>query len=203
MSHRVSIMLLIVSLFWIDFAAAQRASREAPSWRLSVSEGRVTATIRRTKLGVILDELARHTSVTLSVQASWREHPVTADFAELSLDEAIARLLAGFSYAIIYDSASATQPGADPAHRKGELIVFDQPAGLGAADSPVALAATPDSIMAAAHGQALAPKTPSDWNAAFQHSDTVMRIESLHRSAEKGAATQLDPLLETTERDLG
>ena len=195
MSRRARIILLLVGLFSVGLAAVQRAAWEAPpSWSLSVSEGRVTASIRRTQLGVVLDELVRQTGVRLSVQGSWREHLVTTDFAALPPDQAIARLLAGFFYAITDHSAAATQPGADSAHRKGELIVFDQPPWVGAADSRVAFSVAPQSMMVTAQAQRLTPDTPPEWNAAFKHLETAVRIEALERWAEQGAATPIDPI---------
>ena len=86
------------------------------------------------------------------------------------------------------------QPGADSAHRKGEPIVADQPPGLAVADSRVVLAVAPQATMAARQGHVPEPETPPEWNAAFQHSDTAVRIQALERWAEQGAATPLNPL---------
>ena len=86
------------------------------------------------------------------------------------------------------------QPGADSAHRKGEPIAADQPPALAVADSRVVLAAAPQATMAARQGHVPEPETPPEWNAAFQHSDTAVRIQALERWAEQGAATPIDPI---------
>ena len=86
------------------------------------------------------------------------------------------------------------QPSADSAHRKGELIVVDQPPGVAVAEGRVVLAVAPQATMAARQGHVPEPETPPEWIAAFQHADTAVRIQALERWAEQGAATPIDPI---------
>ena len=59
MAHRVSVVLLLFSLFWIDAADAQRAPRDQRSWLLSVNHGQMTADIDLIPLRLVLQELGR------------------------------------------------------------------------------------------------------------------------------------------------
>ena len=105
MSTAPSVVLLLLSFFWLDPAAAQRASRDSPPWSLSVREGQLSASIDRIPLRRVLEELARQTPLHLSVSEKWRDHPMTAHFRALPLGKALAQLLAGLSYALIYTPA--------------------------------------------------------------------------------------------------
>lgn len=198
MSHRVSIVLLLLSLFWIDAADAQRAPRDSPSRSLSVYEGRLTAHINRIPLRVVLEELARQVPLRLSVSGEWGDHPVTAHFRGLPLDEALARLLAGFSYALTYAPASY---GAGSAATKqiGELMVFAAATATKDSRSREAadLARTPGTAPPQRPDQAQAAvllDTPPEWAAVLQHADKEVRLEALQHWAGQGAATPLDPL---------
>lgn len=119
-------MLLLFAFFWMDLAAVQRAARESSFLRLSVRKDRVTARIRRMPLRIVLEELDRHSALRLSLNGSWREYLITADFSDVLFDEVLQRLLSGLSYAIIYESATAVLlPGESEAKRVGELMVFE------------------------------------------------------------------------------
>jgi len=102
MAHAVSVVLLLLSLFWTDAADAQRAPRHAPLWSLSVGEGQVTAEINRIPLRLVLEELARQVPLRLSLSEQWRDDPVTAHFRALPLNEA----LRGFLRAVSMPSSS-------------------------------------------------------------------------------------------------
>jgi hypothetical protein len=70
----------------------------------------MTADFDRIPLRLVLEELARQLPLRMSLSEAWHDHPVTAHFRGLPLDEALARLLTGLPYGlIIYDPApSAT-----------------------------------------------------------------------------------------------
>ena len=190
MSHRESIILLLLGLFWTHAADAQHAPRHAPSRLLSVSEGQMTADFDRIPLRLVLEELARQLALRLSLSEAWRDHPVTAHFRGLPLDEALARLLTGLPYGlIIYDPApSATHSSATK--QVVELLVsgkaLDASAHFGNEASGVAVDTSPV--------QEATLDVPPDWAAALQHPDRAVRREALQRWAEQGAATPLYPL---------
>lgn len=119
-------MLLFFACFWLDLAAIRGAALESSFLRLSVREDRVTVRIRRVPLRLVLEELARHSTLRLSINGSWREYPITADFSNVSFDQVLQRLLSGLSYAIIYESGTEVLlPGESEAKRVGELMVFE------------------------------------------------------------------------------
>jgi hypothetical protein len=117
--------MLLFALFWTDFSATRRAAHLHPSLSPTVRADRVTARIRRVPLRVVLEELALHSALRLSVNGRWADYPVTADFLALPPDEALQRLLSGLSYAIIYEAAPELLPGDAAAKRVGELLVFE------------------------------------------------------------------------------
>ena len=200
MSNAPSVVLLLLSLFWLDPAAAQRVSRDSPPWSLSVRAGQLSASIDRIPLRRVLEELASQTPLRLSVSEAWRDHPVTAHFRALPFEEAMAQLLAGLSYALVYTPAphgvgfSATPP-------IGDLMVFDaapatQPGLSREAADPARTTGTeplqgPDQAQAQA---AALMDTPPEWTTALQHPDKEVRREALQHWAGQGAATPLDPL---------
>jgi len=192
MSNAVSVVLLLVGLFWIDPAGAQRAPRDSPAWFLSVREGQLTADINRIPLRLVLDELARQVPLRLSVSGGWRDHLVTAHFRALPLGEALARLLAGFSYAIIYAPAP-DGVGSEATRRVVELLVIEKAPRATIAGGSEASAVTSNTT-APGLGQETMLDTTPEWTAALQHPDTAVRVEALQRWAEQGAATPLNPL---------
>jgi hypothetical protein len=193
MSNGVSAVLLLLSLFWIAPAAAQVGSRESPAWVLSVREGRLTADINRIPLRLVLEALARQVPLRVSVSAEWRDHLVTAHFRALALDEAVARLLAGYSYAIIYAPAPHAV-GTAATRQIGELLVFEKaPAARVAGSEPSDLTSHTGTGPGQGQEATLLDTTP-EWTAALRHPDKAVRLEALQRWAAQGAATPLDPL---------
>ena len=197
MSTAPSVVLLLLSFFWLAPAAARR---DSPPWSLSVREGQLSASIDRIPLRRVLEELARQTPLHLSVSEKWRDHPVTAHFRALPLGKALAQLLAGLSYALIYTPAPhgvgspATQPMVD-------LMVFDAaPARQDSRSREAADLASntgTEPPQAPDQGQAQVAAlldTPPEWTAALQHPDKEVRREALQHWAGQGAATPLDPL---------
>ena len=201
MSTAPSVVLLLLSFFWLDPAAAQRASRDSPPWSLSVREGQLSASIERIPLRRVLEELARQTPLHLSVSEKWRDHPVTAHFRALPLGKALAQLLGGLSYALIYTPAPygvgspTTQPMVD-------LMVFDAaPATQDSRSREADLASNTgtEPLQGLDQGQdqdqaAALLDTPPEWTAALQHPDKEVRRDALQQWAGQGAATPLDPL---------
>lgn len=198
MSNAPSVVLLLFSLFWLDPVAAQRASRDAPPWSISVREGQLSASIDRIPLRRVLEELARQTPLRLSMSEAWRDHPVTAHFRALPFEEAMAQLLAGLTYALVYTPAphGGGLPATPPI---GDLMVFDaapatQPAlSREAADLARTTGTEPPQGPDQAQAAALLD-TPPEWAAALHHPDTEVRREALKHWAAQGAATPLDPL---------
>ncbi len=193
MPHRVSIVVLFFSLFWIDLADAKRAPPESPAWFLSVRANQLTADIQRIPLGVVLEDLARQAPLRLSLSHGWRDHLVTGHFRALPLDQALAQLLAGLSYAIIYAPASS---GAGWAGKRSiiELQVFEKvPVGT-ITDGRVASDFTSHAGTGSAHNQETTPETTPEWAAALAYPTAAVRLEALQRWAEQGAATPLNPL---------
>jgi hypothetical protein len=131
MCHRVSVGLLLLSLFWIDAADAQRAPRGATSWLLSVSESQVTADINRIPLRVVLEELARQVPLRFSLSEESREHPVTAHFPALPLEEALARLLTGLTYALVISVPAPPATASAETKQVVELLVSQLIQGQG------------------------------------------------------------------------
>ena len=190
MSNRVSVVLLLFSLFWIDPAAAQVGSQDSPAWVLSVREGQLTANINRIPLRLVLEELARQVPLRLSVSGGWRDHLVTAHFRALALDEAVARLLVGLPYGIIYAPAPYAV-GSAATRQIGELMVFEPAPATKDTRSREASDLTRNT----GPGPGLAGMdTTPEWTAALQHPTTAVRVEALQRWAAQGAATPLDPL---------
>ena len=192
MSNRVNVVLLLLSLFWIDPAAAQAGSQDSPAWVLSVREGQLTADINRIPLRLVLEELARQVPLRLSVSAGWRDHRVTAHFRALPLDEAVARLLAGVPYGIIYAPAPYAVESA-ATRQIGELMVFEPAPATKDTRSREAFDLTSNTGPGPGPGLAGMDTTP-EWTAALAHPTTAVRVEALQRWAAQGAATPLDPL---------
>lgn len=199
MSTALSVVLLLLSFFWLDPAAAQRASRDSPPWSLSVREGQLSASIDRIPLRRVLEELARQTPLHLSVSEKWRDHPVTAHFRALPLGKALAQLLAGLSYALIYTPAPHGV-GSPATHPMVDLMVFD--AAPATQDSPsreadLASNTGTEPLQGLDQGQDQAAAlldTPPEWTAALQNPDKEVRRAALQQWAGQGAATPLDPL---------
>lgn len=103
----VSVLVLLLGLFWMDAAEAQVASHDKPVFTLTVREGRLSADINRIPLRLVLEELARQAALRVSVNEAAADYPVSEHFSALALSEALARLLAGYSYAIIYDASTS------------------------------------------------------------------------------------------------
>jgi hypothetical protein len=191
MSNGASVVLLLLSLFWTDPAAAQIRSQDSPAWVLSVHDGsRLTANVNRIPLRLVLEELARQAPLRLSVSGEWHDQLVTAHFHALPLDEALAQLLSGFSYAIVY---AAAPDGVGPAATTQivELMVLEK-APAKDTDRSVASAVTSNTGKGPRQGATL--DTPPEWTTALQHPDTQVRLQALQRWAEQGAATPLNPL---------
>jgi hypothetical protein len=193
MSNRVRVVLLLFSLAWIDPADAQGARQDSPSWFLSVREGHLTAELDRIPLRIVLEQLGLQAPLRLSVSEEWRDHRVTAHFRALPLDEAIAQLLTGLSYAIIYAPAPSHAESATT-RRIVELMVFEIVPAATVADSSDAADATRNKGTGPSQQQAKLLDTTPEWTAALQHPDKQVRLEALQRWAEQGAATPLDPL---------
>lgn len=195
MSNRVSVVLLLFSLFWIDPAAAQVGSQKSPGWFLSVREGQLTANINRIPLRIVLEELARQVPLRLSASEGWRDHPVTAHFRSLPLDEAVARLLTGLPYGIIYAPAPAGT-GSAATRQIVELIVLEKAPAARVAGSSEASDVTSNTGTGTGpgQGQETTLETTPEWTAALEHPTTAVRVEALQRWAAQGAATPLDPL---------
>ncbi len=189
MSNGVSVVPLLLSLFWTDPAAAQVRSLDSPAWVLSVHVGRLTADINRIPLRLVLEQLARQAPLRLSVSGGRHDDPlVTAYFYALPLDEALAQLLTGLSYAIVYAAApDEVRPAATT--QIVELMVLEK-----APDTGLSVASAVPSTTGKGPGQGATLDTPPEWTTALQHPDTQVRLQALQRWAEQGAATPLNPL---------
>ena len=188
MCRGVTVVLLLVSLFWTETADAQRAPRPA----LSVSDGRVTAHINRIPLRLVVEELGRQVPLRVSLSHAWRDHLVTAHFSALPLNEALARLLTGLPYAVVIYNAAPLTSGSAATRQMVELVVVDKESGT-------TIAGTSERSAVTAHmapAQAVIPDTPPEWTAALQHPDRHVRLEALQRWATQGAETALNPLTE-------
>ena len=85
---------------WIIVAASLMSSRPAsarepslPLTAIRVDSGRVSAHIEAAPLGTVMDELARLTGATVEWRAGRDEAPVSVQFSELSLGDAVTRVL--------------------------------------------------------------------------------------------------------------
>jgi hypothetical protein len=187
MRHRVSVVLLLFSLFRIEIANAQRTPAEARSFSLSVEDGRVTAAINGIPLHMVLEELGRHVSLRLALSESWRDHSVIAQFSALPLDEALARLLTGLPYGlIIYGPPATASVAAMPAV---ELIVSARSPHM----TTVSLSEPAVALHSLQPQQAMLDVSPA-WSAVLQHPDPAVRLQALSRWAEQDTATVLNPL---------
>jgi hypothetical protein len=189
MSHRLSAVLLLFPLFWVNAAHAQHAPRDPPSWMLSVDDRQMTAAIDRVPLHLVLEQLSHQVPLRLTLGENWRDYLVTAHFRALPLDEALARLLTGLPYGlIIYDPApSAASAATKPVV---ELLLTRRPppsTATRASDAP-AIAINP------AERQTGMLEAPPEWAAVLQHPDPVVRIQALQRWAEQDTPTVLNPL---------
>lgn len=167
-------VLLLLSLFCIDPAGAQAAPRNPPAWVLSVHGDQLTANLNRIPLRLVLEELARQAPLRLSVSEGLRDHPVTANFRALPLDEALERLLAGLSYAVVYAPA-LSGAGSAATRQIVELMVLEK--------APTVTSNTGTGI-----------ETTPELTATLEDPDKQVRLEALQRWAEQGAATPLNPL---------
>ena len=192
MSNRLSVGLMLLGLAWAHPAGAQVTAQDSRSWSLSVREGHLTAKLNRVPLRTVLEELARQAPLRLTVREQWPDHPVTALFRSLPLDEALAKLLAGLPYAIIYAPASV-HPEPSATRRIVEVLIFEHASTANAVGSSAASAAR---SAGGVQPQGPSLHTTAEWSAVLEHPDTEIRLDALQRWAEQGAATPLDPLMQ-------
>jgi hypothetical protein len=151
-----------------------------PSFVLTVRGDRLTVKLDRIPLGRVLPELARQAGIRVEFPRSMRNDPIAESFENLPIEQGIARLLGGRSFAIFYGSAST---GANAAGLDGspQLWVLPRDAQIG---SPLNSAA------------AQAAGTPSRWSASSfaEESDPEARLAALDQLAQRRDATAVDAL---------
>jgi len=74
---------------------------------LSVRGDRLTVQLHHVPLGQVLAELARQARIRVQLPPSMQADPISDAFADLPLEQGIARLLQGRSFAIFHESPSA------------------------------------------------------------------------------------------------
>ena len=100
---------------WIILAASLMSSRPAPAREQSlpvtairVDSGRVSAHIEAAPLGTVMDELARLTGATVEWRAGRDEAPVSVQFSELSLGDAVTRVLGMRNHFLVVERADGS-----------------------------------------------------------------------------------------------
>lgn len=178
--YTASVMLLVLSLFGFDPASAQVRHQGSPAWVLSVNKGHLTAHLHGMSLRIVLEELARQVPLRLSVPPGWHDHPVSAEFRALPLDEGIKRLLAGHPYAIIY-APRLSRVGSGGHSQMVELVVLEARHTTASAGS----SETPASTTELGSGAALTP----EWAAALAHPDPKTRLKALDQLTQQSDST--------------
>ena len=92
------ILLSLVGLI----AASQMVNPSAASDRYSESAA-VSLDVHNEPLGVVLESISNATGRRILVMPAWADLPVTAQLNGVSVEEALKRLLKGFSYALVVD----------------------------------------------------------------------------------------------------
>lgn len=92
------ILLCLVGLI----AASQMVNPSAASDRYSESAA-VSLDVHNEPLGVVLESISNATGRRILVMPAWADLPVTARLNGVSVEEALKRLLKGFSYALVVD----------------------------------------------------------------------------------------------------
>lgn len=129
-SGLTSSCLLAVS---VALVSAHDASAEtlgaSPSWQVTVKEGRMTARVHNAPLGTVLREISQRVPLAVSIQGPVAQAPISVRFQNLTLEEALRKVLEGKEYAIIRRKKSSPVAGTAGMSALREIIVLSAPGG--------------------------------------------------------------------------
>ena len=199
LSNLISAAMLLLGLCWYGTVAAQVEPQDLPNPILAVHAGRLTANLDRAPLRTVLEELARRVHLRLLVSEAWCDHSVTAHFRALPLEEVLARLLAGHSYAFTYATAPSGE-GAEARRKIVELIVLDDVPATKDAGGREAT----DLIRRAGSGTGSEQRmeTTPEWLAALGIPIPAVRLMALDRVRQSRTATTGPASLDLLNRAL-
>ncbi len=107
--------------------AAADTMAPSPSWQVTVQGQRMSARVQDTPLETVLREISRRMPLTVSIQGTVAQAPISVRFKNLPLDEGIKKVLEGKEYAIIRRQSSSPAAGQAEASTLREVIVFSAP----------------------------------------------------------------------------
>jgi hypothetical protein len=116
-------VVVLVAALGQSVAQADVSDPARPAWVVSLIGDRLTVHLDKAPLRLVLAELAQQGGFRLHLSERLDTPVISARFERLPLDEAIGRLLAGWSYAVIY-APSPVEQGRS-AMRISEVVLFD------------------------------------------------------------------------------
>ena len=172
------------------------ASPRSGAISLRVHEGRVSVEAAQVPLHHLLEVLAHHASLRVTVNGTVGQRSVSVSFSDLSLAEGLDRILVGTNYALV--GARSSKEGAlMPGAKKLEVVVLG-PRGEGASADldPVS---SPQALPSRTRPQAPRKEPPSlePWH-SLTPQDRLAAVDELMWAGEE---SQRLPLLKTALRD--
>ena len=150
----------------------------AEGGRIAVRDGRLTVKVEAMRADRVLAEIAHLTGVRLSASPAVQRILLTADLADMDIETALARLLAGCDHALVFGPAPDAGLGARPALKEVRLFAT-APRG--------------------AEAQAGAPRTGATNVAVLlerlHDSDPAVRADSIEALGRSGAEVPVDRVL--------
>lgn len=99
---------LLLLFLWACGGGAESGSHDM---RLSLHDGKLSATLRQASVGEVFAELARQTGIHVQVEGAAAIETVSMEFTNLPLDEGIKRILQGKNYALTYTEETHDRRG--------------------------------------------------------------------------------------------
>ena len=127
------VALLAVFVPGTVYARPVERGRSQNAQLVRVANGLVTIDVHEAPLSDLLEEITRQTGLALEGQASLTDR-VTAQFQQMSLDEALRVVLDGQSYALEYSLVAPD--GGDTARVPTRLRIFQKGGGSRASSGP-------------------------------------------------------------------
>ena len=112
------VMLLIVGPQ--SHASIDNKSLAPGNFKLTIAEGRISASVKAVPLGRVLKELGRQANIRVYVSAAIAEERVSVGFTNKPLAKGIKKLLTNKSYALTYDNTK-DEYGSDITALKSEI----------------------------------------------------------------------------------
>jgi len=193
------IVLIIAMAFGGLLAFAQSeafASPRSDAMTLRVHEGRISVEAAQVPLHHLLDVLAQHASLMVTVNGTVGQRSVSVSFSDLPLAEGLDRILVGTDYAVV--GARSSKEGAlMPGAKKLEVVVLGPRGGVAPAElDPVS---SPQALPSRARPQA--PRKEPRFQQHRHSLTTQDRLAALDELMWSSEESQHLPILKTALRD--